>query len=378
MGISLLFFLREPASRARFWDIFPFVGGQNKWSLLLNRNRITATVNEFLGKLATQSVVDYFVDYRDYDLILVAFSGGKDSTACFLQLLESGVSTAKIELWHNDVDGRSSHLMDWPSTPEYCRAFAEAFGVPIYFSWRLGGFEREMLRNNTPTAPIQWENPDKTIGTTGGKGPKNTRLKFPQVSADLSTRWCSGYLKIDVASSAIRNQPRFDGKKTLVISGERAEESPCRARYKPFEPDRTTSKTRTVDRFRPVHAWKEQQVWDIIRKYKVRPAPAYRLGWNRLSCRACIFGQKNQWASLRAVDPKGFQTIADYETRFGYTIHRQYSVIELANNGTPYSTCSDQTLVAEALNPKWNGRIILDESEWELPAGAFGAGGGPS
>jgi len=304
--------------------------------------------------------------------MLVAFSGGKDSTAAFLYLLDRGVAPERIELWHHSVDGHggngaSSSLMDWPSTPAYCRAFAQAFHAPLYFSWRLGGFEREMLRDGTATAPISWENPDGSAGTAGGKGPKGTRLKFPQVSAGLSTRWCSPYLKIDVGAAAIRNQERFLGKKTLFISGERGEESPSRARYKVFEPDRTCSDRRTVHRYRPVHSWKEQEVWDIIRRYRVNLHPAYRIGFPRLSCRACIFGQEDQWASLRQVDPAGFQTIADYEAKFGFTIHRKTAVGDRADAGKPYAGCSDRPLTAEAMNPNWSGPIILQEDEWVVP-----------
>ena len=210
------------------------------------------------------------VNPLDYDHVVVPFSGGKDSTAAFLHLLDRNVPKVRIELWHHDIDGREgSHLMDWPSTPAYCGAFARAFDVPLYFSWRIGGFEREMLRDSTPTAPIHWENPDGSPGQAGGKGPPGTRLKFPQVSVDLCLRWCSPYLKIDVGSIAVRNQPRFLGKKTLFISGERAEESPCRARYKEFEVDRTNSDRRTVHRWRPIHSWREQQVWEILRRDRV-------------------------------------------------------------------------------------------------------------
>jgi hypothetical protein len=212
------------------------------------------------------------VNPLDYDHVVVAFSGGKDSTAAFLHLLDRNVPKDRIELWHHDIDGREgSHLMDWPSTPAYCGAFARAFDVPLYFSWRIGGFEREMLRDSTPTAPVHWENPDGSLGQAGGKGPPGTRLKFPQVSVDLCLRWCSPYLKIDVGSIAVRNQPRFLGKKTLFISGERAEESPCRARYKEFEVDRTNSDRRTVHRWRPIHSWREQQVWEILRRDRVNP-----------------------------------------------------------------------------------------------------------
>jgi hypothetical protein len=77
---------------------------------------------------------------ESYDHILVGFSGGKDSVACVLHLLESGVPREKIELWHHDIDGREgSRLMDWPVTPSYCRAFAEALGLSIFFSWKVPG-----------------------------------------------------------------------------------------------------------------------------------------------------------------------------------------------------------------------------------------------
>jgi 3'-phosphoadenosine 5'-phosphosulfate sulfotransferase (PAPS reductase)/FAD synthetase len=319
------------------------------------------------------------VQLSAYDTVILAFSGGKDSTAAFLHLLELQVPHERIELWHHEVDGREgSRLMDWPCTAAYCRAFADAFQVPLYFSWREGGFEREMLRDNIPTAPIKWENPDRTIGTTGGNGPDGTRLKFPQVSANLSVRWCSAYLKIDVCSAALRNQKRFIGKRVLIVSGERAEESPCRARYKSFEEDRTSASRRTVHRWRPIHAWSEKEVWEIIRRHGVNPHPAYHLGWSRLSCRACIFGQADQWASLRLIDPDGFRRIAEYEQQFGVTIHRNQSVEQLAASGRPHSECAHAQLIEEAMNPTWDGRIRIPSEQWMLPAGAFRRSGGPT
>ena len=67
------------------------------------------------------------VNPLDYDHVVVAFSGGKDSTAAFLHLLDRNVPKDRVELWHHDIDGREgSHLMDWPSTPAYYGAFARA------------------------------------------------------------------------------------------------------------------------------------------------------------------------------------------------------------------------------------------------------------
>lgn len=314
-----------------------------------------------------------------YDHIIVAFSGGKDSLACLLWLLEQGVPKEKIELWHHDVDGQEgSTLMDWPCTRDYCRVVAAAFGVALYFSWKMGGFEGEMLRDGTATAPTKFETPDGTR-TAGGNGPAGTRLKFPQVSPDLSVRWCSAYLKIDVGATALRNQERFNGKRTLFVTGERAEESPGRAKYKTFEPHRADGrdgkKKRHVDQLRPVHGWTERQVWDAIERHSVNVHPAYRLGWGRVSCAACIFGNADQMASLRAINEGQFNANASYETRFGVTIKRKLNVVQLADKGTPYKMAPAD--VQAALSTTFAEPAFLPAGQWKLPQGAFGDSCGP-
>lgn len=333
------------------------------------------------------------IDPLSYDHYIVAFSGGKDSLACLLHLLELGVDRNKIELWHHLIDGREgSSLMDWACTESYCEKLAEAFNLPIYFSWKEGGFEREMLRHNSPTAPNHFEYPDDNIiecGLSGGQGPNNTREQFPQVSASLSTRWCSAYLKIDVCTAAINNQVRFHNRRTLVITGERAQESAARAKYNTFEPDKSDRRNgrskRHVDHWRPVHAWDESQVWAIIERWKVNPHPAYRLGWGRLSCMKCIFGSRNQWASILQIDPKGFEEISIYEELFGKTIHRTKSVQDQANEGRIFdavveesasiSSSAHGSLIDAARSTEYLDPIFVEN--WETPAGAYGDSAGP-
>ena len=58
-------------------------------------------------------------------------------------------------------------------------------------------------------------------------------------------------------------------------------------------------------------------MWDRIAAAMIRPHPAYSLGWSRLSCRACIFGSPNQWATIRAVFPDQFRRIAAREQASG-------------------------------------------------------------
>ena len=240
------------------------------------------------------------------------------------------------------------------------------------------------MRNNERTASTKFETPDEGIKECGGtRGKLSTRMKFPQISGDLRVRRCSAYLKIDVCSKAISNQKRFNNKRTVVITGERSEESPGRAKYAILEPDRSDNregrKKRYVDRWRPVHGWSEEQVWKIIEKFQVNPHPCYWLGWGRCSCSACIFGSANQWASLDIVLPDQVKVVSRLEKKFGLTIQRKKSVPNMVKQGIPYSPCvsgNPEKLISIASSKKYKEKVILDD--WKMPAGAFGESCGPT
>lgn len=325
-------------------------------------------------------------DLTSYDRVCVAISGGKDSVACLLHLMDLGVPLSKIELHHHDIDGGGESFMDWPITPGYCRALADAFGLPLYHSYKEGGFLREMTRDGTRTAPIFFEKPDGSVGRVGGvAGKESTRMKFPQVSADLSVRWCSAYLKIDVMDALIRNQDRFLNSRTLVVTGERAQESASRAKYKTFEPHRSDTRDgvrriRHVDHWRPIHAWDETRVWEIIRRFGVVPHVAYKLGWGRLSCMTCIFGSPNQCATIALTFPEFFERIARKEEAFGITIQRARSVRALALAGTAYpaAVAASPAQLALARSTVWNIPVLIDPADWIMPSGAFGEKAGPT
>jgi 3'-phosphoadenosine 5'-phosphosulfate sulfotransferase (PAPS reductase)/FAD synthetase len=346
-------------------------------------------------------------DLSIYDRFVVLFSGGKDSIAAFLQLLECGVNVSKVELWHHEVDGRESSFMDWEVTSSYCTAFARAFGVPIFFSWKEGGFKGELLRNNEFTKATVFEDEHgKLVRVGGGGGKRATRRKFPQLSADLRTRWCSAYLKVDVGSSALVNQERFAHSKTLIVSGERAEESPARSLYKSFEVDRSdnrykgsrtvTSKhvsargksyevsrivvkgadDRYIDHWRAVHHFTEHQVWDSLRRHRVRPHPAYYLRYSRVSCKFCIFLDKDGYATSNKISPVQGAEIMSLEEEFGVTIKRKTPLKDLIASGTPYPEADlFPEMVELATSRDYTVPVLVGPDEqWVLPAGAFRGG----
>lgn len=325
------------------------------------------------------------VDLDWYEKIVLCMSGGKDSIATLLSLIDRGVDLSRVELWHHDVDGREgSDLMDWPFMADYNRKLAEAFDLPLYFSWLDGGFEGEMLKQDSHSRPHKVETPEGlvTLPRDVTRSKPSTRMKFPQVSAQLKTRWCSSALKIDVGRRAINNQPRFNDKKVLFITGERREESHNRAKYNQLEPhacDRRSGRlARHVDAWRPVLHWEEERVWDALKRHDVVPPVPYRLGWSRSSCMKCIFNEPAVWATLHEYFPGSLDAVQAYEDLFGTTISRnKIRVTDVAKKSNPLPI-TDEAALVQAMRRDYTLPVI-QRGDWVLPQGAFSKNGcGPS
>lgn len=176
--------------------------------------------------------LDRLLPLEEYDLVIILFSGGKDSTACYYKLLEMGVPKRKIELWHHDIDGgHPSRRMDWRCTQNYVKSFADVEEVTLRVSYRVNGFFGELYRIGA-SEPIEWIDPDTgeimrcrlsknylkcqelkekcTEDMEEALKQYGHRMKFPAKSGDLSRRWCSAYLKIAVADSVISNLDRLE------------------------------------------------------------------------------------------------------------------------------------------------------------------------
>lgn len=329
---------------------------------------------------AENPLKDKLADLTDYDKIIVSTSGGKDSEACTLYLLELGIPKEKIVLWHQSVDGAPDDIQfaDWPVTEPYVRAFGQALGIQTEFQWRRHGFYGEMMRENSRTNDVQYEHQDNIITLPTRNGKYSTRLKFPAKAVDLRTRWCTAYLKIDVMRRVLNNHPDYQEGKFLVITGERREESANRAKYLSIEQHPCSRKRREVTWWRSVIEWSEKEIWDILERHRILPHPAYWLGFSRTSCFGCIFSTADQWATMREVSPEKFMQRVAMEKELNHTIDNKLTLIQLAE-------CGVSRLPKNMGAEKWV-RIAMDgdiKSEdifmdrWELPAGAFtGSAGG--
>ncbi len=301
--------------------------------------------------------------------LLVCFSGGKDSVAMVLDLLEQGVAKDRIILHHHEVDGGGENLFDWAVTTEYCAAFAKAFELKILFSYREGGILREIYRQNEGLQDVLYQSEEGgEYQRLKSKEGNSTRLKFPAVAADLRTRWCSSNVKIDILSRVVANDTQYSKGRFIICTGERREESNNRAKYQKAEMYRVNSRDRRCIQFRPIIDWTEEQVWAIIEKYKVQVHPCYELGWSRCSCQTCIFSSANIWASIEEISPIKIDRLRGIEVEIGHTLYNKVTIEQKTALGTSFIV-GDSFMIAQATE---RFTLPIIKEFWELPMGAFG------
>jgi 3'-phosphoadenosine 5'-phosphosulfate sulfotransferase (PAPS reductase)/FAD synthetase len=402
------------------------------------------------GRQATkyeQSIyLEKLLPLEEYGLIIVLLSGGKDSAAAYYRLVEMGVPKDKIECWHHDIDGgHPSRRMDWPVTQAYVRAFAEAEGVKLRTSWRVGGFFGELYRVGA-ALPIEYEDGGgvKTCrlspaqirseelrerilrGLDAGSelARLGYRMKFPAKSGDLARRWCSAYLKIIVSDTVIRNmselaaygpprhkfpakasplqgrycsgslkaqvqdgvtfnlEPLRQDVKILIVSGERRGESAGRASYNEMEIHRTNA---TAKARRLVHQWRavidhsERDVWEILRRHRLNPHPAYTCGWGRCSCSCCVFSLPKHWAGIKELLPDTYRAFREDEIRLGFTLDNKKNLDEYIAGAASCVDHSDGKAIKQLVTGKFSvSDLYCKPAAWRFPSGAFQGGkGGP-
>jgi 3'-phosphoadenosine 5'-phosphosulfate sulfotransferase (PAPS reductase)/FAD synthetase len=355
--------------------------------------------------------LDQLLPLEEYDRIIVFFSGGKDSVAAYLKLRELGVPAEKLELWHHDIDGQHpTRRMDWYPTHSYVKAFGEALGSKVKYSWREKGFFGEVYREGS-SQPVVFEVGDelKTVYPKAWARAQELkeainqaeinddmealeaaraelhslgkRLKFPAKAASLGTRWCSAYLKIMVGDTVITNleETKTDAK-ILLISGERRGESTNRAKYNEMEYHRTNATARNkrlVHHWRPVIDYSERDVWEVLKRWKVNPHPCYRAGWNRCSCAACIFSSPAHFKGFKEIYPDRFQELRQDELTLGFTLDNKKNLDQYIENATSCLDRSDAAAIDQLVSGSFTASEIFVDA-WNFPAGAFhGSEGGP-
>lgn len=314
---------------------------------------------------------------RDTDCkILVGLSGGKDSIATCEWFLRNGIAPERIHLHHHLIDGITTPLngWDWPVTEAYCKAYADLRGIKLFFSAREGGITREIYRMNEGLQDIMYQEvPGGEFHRKHSRFAANKiRYKFPAIQQNLSKRWCSSTVKIDVMDRII---PLLYKNETIIVAtGERREESAGRAKYLRWERHRTHTKSRIAYHFRPIIDFIESEVWTMLKYGNIQPHPAYMIGWSRCSCATCIFSSKDHWSTLNVICPEKIDAIEEIENRTSHMLHHGKSIREVVASGNNFFNKGNYMNMYwkdQLLSENWYSGIETKPGLWQLPVGAF-------
>ena len=203
------------------------------------------------------SRIEHFQNKNENNKNILAFSGGKDSLAAYLVVLESGI----------------------PFIPIYSATSADPPDL-IYYLWKFNDW---CLINGFPQVIIQPYNKfterqakgkmtgkEKTMWTLiGNRGIPPTRRKA----------YCCQELK-----------ERTGEPGDTVFTGVRWEESPKRSMQK------MVNFFSNKIMVRPIVDWTEDEVWSFIlyHEYKAPYCCLYDLGWDRIGCIGCPKARKKQ------------------------------------------------------------------------------------
>jgi 3'-phosphoadenosine 5'-phosphosulfate sulfotransferase (PAPS reductase)/FAD synthetase len=202
---------------------------------------------------------------------VASVSGGKDSAAMCLHLLEQGI--------------------------EHRRVFADTgWEHPDTYEYILGPLQDKLGPIDVVRSPVggfaAW---CRKKGMFPGRTP--------------SRRWCTSVLKLEPIAAWMS---QFDGPVVNAV-GVRREESEARARLPEWDKPRGRAKWGDVEIWRPLLHWTKQQVIDIHQRHGLAPNPLYLQGAERVGCWPCVCSGKKAIRLVADLDPARIDEIRQLE-----------------------------------------------------------------
>lgn len=202
-------------------------------------------------------------------LVVASVSGGKDSAALCLWLMEQGIEHRRVF-----ADTGWEH----PATYEYLRG-------PL--TSKLG--------------------PIDEVGFPGGMvGLIDKKQTFPK----RMQRFCTESLKVKPLATYVKQLQDEHGEVISAV-GIRAAESKARSKLEEWE----WSDSFDCDVWRPLIRWSEQEVIDIHHRHGLAPNPLYLKGATRVGCWPCIFARKAEIRLVADLSPERIDEIRELEAR---------------------------------------------------------------
>lgn len=233
-------------------------------------------------------------------LVAVNHSGGKDSQAMTIKLLEI-VPPTQMVIIHATL-GES----EWDGAQEHAQAQADAAGVPFIVTQASKTF-LDMVQHRFDTRP---------------DAPSWPSAKHRQCTSDL---------KRNPIQKTIRAYAKEHGFTQVINAmGMRAAESSARAKKSCWTCNKTLSKAgRDVADWLPIHDMSTSDVFKTIEQAGQDPHPAYADGNERVSCVLCIMSSKNDLVNGAIHRPELYAKYCEMERRTGYTMRSGISLPDL-------------------------------------------------
>lgn len=233
-------------------------------------------------------------------LFVINHSGGKDSQAMMIKLLEI-IPPAQILVVHASLG-----YMEWTGALELAQQQAADAGVPFLVARAAKSFLGMVLNRFTkkPTVP-SWPSPKH--------------------------RQCTSDLKRGPITREVRRYADANGFTHIVnCMGMRAEESSARAKKVVWrENDNHGRAGRSWYDWLPIHSITTTEVFATIAAAGQQPHWAYLRGNQRLSCVFCIMSSLNDLVNGARHNPELYAEYCAMETLTGYTMFPNKSLPEM-------------------------------------------------
>lgn len=253
--------------------------------------------------------------------VVVSMSGGKDSTATYLYLLESGFIEKCEKQGRRVIRVFADTGWELPETYDYVEQLQNQFGkihrvalwVPIagevcpqnfdhlhpLWATSRGGNNGFMDGDKAAMAKI--------VEARIGRYSPMLRLIIQRGYFPTSVRrWCTDYTKKEPIVSFLS---KYDDPTNTI--GVRAEESPSRAKF----PAWAWSDDYDCWVWRPIKHWTKSDVISIHNRFGIAPNPLYLQGSGagRVGCGPCVFSGKNDILWLSVNHPERIKIVEDIE-----------------------------------------------------------------
>tara|TARA_R110000824_G_scaffold203883_6_gene388567 strand:+ start:333 stop:1319 length:987 start_codon:yes stop_codon:yes gene_type:complete len=222
--------------------------------------------------------------------LVVSVSGGKDSMACCLHLMDLGYGPDDYDRIFFDTGWEHQWLYDYVEND-----LPAAVGPVTRLSAQID------LPDDVVAIAEKFE---KKLGVDYSSMVRLCLKKgmFPS----RVRRWCTQHLKVYPARDYLLER---EGRVINVV-GIRAQESAARSMMLEWE----YSGTFKCDVWRPLIDWSEEDVIAIHQRHGVRPCRLYlEQGSTRVGCYPCIFSRKSELRAMSDYTPERLEVLGDLE-----------------------------------------------------------------